>query len=173
LTAGVTVPGQGVPCEGHWFGSSAHATGRNERATWSALERSLAAIEQIPAEGTPPWPWVFPFDAAKVAGHRLTCAVRLRQPRLAHDAAGHAASLLQGGHRKQRGLLLLDLAAAHLHSREYQAAFEVALQAVDVAVLTRSGRVAEQARLFRRQFTGSGTHELVREFDHRLAGIPA
>jgi hypothetical protein len=54
---------------------------------------------------------VFPFDARKIATHRLTCAVRLRRPDVAYAAAADLPASITSGHRKQGALTLLDLEA--------------------------------------------------------------
>lgn len=64
----------------------AHATAGDGTQTWRTLDRATAAAERIAREERPPWPWVFPFDAQKIASHQLNCAVRLRRPDIAHAA---------------------------------------------------------------------------------------
>jgi len=142
----------------------AHANGRNEAATWDALDRSTAAVEEVPRGDPPPWPWVFRFDHAKVAAHRLVCAVRLGRPKLATVVAGEVD---ESGHRKQRALLRLDLGSAYLQLRQFDEAFRLAMLAVDDGIGTQSGRVLERAREFRRGYPGEPTG-VVREFDDRL-----
>ncbi|HSL08651.1 MAG TPA: helix-turn-helix domain-containing protein [Pseudonocardiaceae bacterium] len=48
----------------------AHASAGDNVQTWRALDRAEAAVERVAAEETPPWPWVFPFDARKIATYR-------------------------------------------------------------------------------------------------------
>ncbi|MGH3981885.1 MAG: helix-turn-helix domain-containing protein [Pseudonocardiaceae bacterium] len=102
----------------------AHATAGNDIQTWQALDRAEEAVERIATEERPPWPWVFPFDARKIASHRLTCAVRLRRPGVAYAAVDDLA-LMASGHRKQGALVLLDLASAHVQTREVDEALRV------------------------------------------------
>ncbi|MGH3897222.1 MAG: hypothetical protein ACRDTA_03030 [Pseudonocardiaceae bacterium] len=145
----------------------AHATVGDDTQTWLALERAEAAVERIAMEDQPPWPWVFPFDARKIACHRLTCAVRLRRPDIAY-AAVEDLPMMAAGHRKQGALVLLDLACAHVQTREVDQALQVAIAAVDLAAQTGSERVLSQARQFRRTVPAHAPHRALREFDERL-----
>ncbi|MBV9161421.1 MAG: hypothetical protein JO281_07710 [Pseudonocardiales bacterium] len=145
----------------------AYATADDETQTWRALDRAEAALARLDTAEQPPWPWVFPFDAGKIASHRLTCAVRLRRPDIAY-AAVDDLSLVASGHRKQRALVLLDLASAHLQTQEVDEALRVATAAVDLAAHTQSERVLSRARHFRRKVPAQAPHELLRDFDDRL-----
>lgn len=147
--------------------SVAHATAGNDIETWRALGRAEEAVERIATEEQPPWPWVFPFDARKIAGHRLTCAVRLRRPDVAY-AALEDLSLVASGHRKQGALVLLDLATARLQTQEVDEALRVASAAVDLAARTKSERVLSRARQFRRTVPVHAPPGLLRDFDDRL-----
>ncbi len=145
----------------------AHATTGDDVQTWQALDRAEAAVERIAMEQQPPWPWVFPFDAQKIANHRLTCAVRLRRPDVAYVAVDDL-SLVASGHRKQRALVLLDLASVHVQTQEVGEALRVATAAVDLAAQTQSERVLSRARQFRRTVPAQAPHRLLRDFDERL-----
>ncbi|MGH3775790.1 MAG: helix-turn-helix domain-containing protein [Pseudonocardiaceae bacterium] len=145
----------------------AHATAGDDIHTWQALDRADAAGERIATEEPPPWPWVFPFDARKIASHRLTCAVRLRRPDVAYAAVDDLA-LVASGHRKQGALVLLDLASAHVQTREVDEALRVATAAVDLAARTQSERVFSRARQFRRTVPAQAPPGLLRDFDDRL-----
>jgi hypothetical protein len=146
----------------------AHADAGNEAATWQALERADEAVRAIPSDGAVPWPWVFRFDHEKVARHRLTAAVRLGRPHMALAVGGDVVGFLRNGHAKQRGLLQLDLAEAHLQAGEADEAFRIAVEAVDLGRHIQSGRIINRARRLRRHFTGSPTHPIVRGFDDRI-----
>lgn len=146
----------------------AQAGAQKEHATWEALERADQAVQSIAADGPVPWPWVFQFDHEKVARHRLTCAVRLHRPEIAISAADDAVGFLRAGHAKQRGLLQLDLAEAHLQGSEIEEAFRVAIEAIELGRRVHSGRVLARARKFRQHFNGSHTAPIVREFDDHI-----
>jgi hypothetical protein len=83
------------------------------------------------------------------------------------DEAGAA---LSSGHEKQRALLLLDIASAHLAAGRVDGAFSLATRALESGVRYRSGRIVERARAVRRQYS-SGNPRVVREFDDRLHDV--
>jgi transcriptional regulator with XRE-family HTH domain len=146
----------------------AQADARNERATQQALDRADEAARAMPTAGTVPWPWVFQFDHEKVARHRLTSAVRLHQPQIALAAGRQIDGFLHTGHAKQRGLLQLDLAEAHMQIGEPEEAFRIATDAADLGRNIQSGRIIDRARQFRRHFKGSPAQPIVREFDEQI-----
>lgn len=144
----------------------AHASAGNATETWRALDRAEAATERVTAEEPPPWPWVFSFDARKIATHRLTCAVRLRRPDIAYTAV-EKIPFQDFGHHKQRALALLDLASVHVQVQEFDEGLRAAMAAVDLGTATRSERVLGRARQFRRTVPARSA-DLLREFDERL-----
>ncbi|MGH3869402.1 MAG: hypothetical protein ACRDQ4_25515 [Pseudonocardiaceae bacterium] len=143
----------------------AHASAGEGDQSWHALDRAEAAVGRVAAEDPPPWPWVFPFDAGKIATHRLTCAVRLRRPDVAYAAV---ADLPVPMHRKQGALALLDLACAHVQAREVEEGLRVATAAIDLAASTRSERVLSGARQFRRTIPAPAPPGPLRDFDEYL-----
>ena len=143
----------------------AHASAGDNVQTWRALDRAEAAVGRVAAEDAPPWPWVFPFDAGKIATHRLTCAVRLRRPDVAYAAV---ADLPVPTHRKQGALALLDLACAHVQAQEVEEGLQVATAAIDLAATTRSERVLSRARQFRRTIPATTPPGPLRDFDEHL-----
>ncbi len=149
----------------------AHASTGDATQAWRALDRAEAAVGRVAVE-EPPWPWVFPFDMRKVASHRLTCAVRLRRPDIAHEAAEDLA-MVATGHRKQGALVLLDLASAHVQAREVEEALRVAAVAVDLAATTQSERVLNRAREFRRTVPATAPQGSLRDLDERLRTLSA
>jgi hypothetical protein len=102
-----------------------HASAGDDVQTWRALDRAEVAVGRI-ADEPPPWPWVFPFDAGKIATHRLVCAVRLRRPDVAYAAVADLPVAVAAGHRKQGALALLDLACAHVQAQEVEEGLRVA-----------------------------------------------
>ncbi len=89
--------------------ASAHRQDRQARST-QALLTAERAIEHDRAS-VPPWPWVFPFDDAKLAGYRALVAVRLNQPSQALAAFAESAASAQPA-PKQRAAVMLDVATA-------------------------------------------------------------
>ncbi|GHH84647.1 hypothetical protein GCM10017771_14330 [Streptomyces capitiformicae] len=146
----------------------AHAASRDERATDRALTRSRAVAEKIRHEDPPPWPWVFQFDANKVASCRVTCGARLG---LADWVLNDDIAALTSGHAKQRALLVLDLAAGHLAAGRIEAAFALASRALDTGLQYRSGRIVERSRAVRRSLSLTSPPKVVRDFDERLHGV--
>lgn len=149
----------------------AFAALRNEAGAWTALDQSTAAAEQATRDGNAPWPWVFPFDIRKVTSHRLSCAVMLHRPAVAYQAAESLDPFSTSFHLKQRALLLLDLAAAHIQDDSLDQGFRIALQAVEIAAGTRSERIIQRARWFRRQVTRPSLPRFVHDFDDRLRDV--
>lgn len=150
------------------------ATARHDdEAAARALIRAAEAIERDRAPGPLPWPWVFPFDHAKLAGYRALVAVRLGRPADALAAFAESLSAVRPA-PKQRAVVMLEVATAARQdgSREHDSdrvdeAFRLAHEALEVGVTYSSQRVIERARRFRRGYSGRVTGH-VREFDERL-----
>ena len=121
---------------------------------------------------TPPWPWVFSFDHAKVAGFRITCATWMRRPAEVF-AAAETVGATTARHPRQQALLMLDLAEAHLVAGDPDAAFAIASGALGIAAPFSSGRVADRARALRRTATGHIAPGIMSEFDDRLRATAA
>ncbi|WP_419992651.1 helix-turn-helix domain-containing protein [Streptomyces boninensis] len=158
-----------------WLGSVealAHAASGNADATDRALAGSARAADRIAVEDPPPWPWVFSFNDAKVAACRMTCGARLGLPGWVFDSQEDAgAQLAPGAHDKQRALLTLDIASAHLAAGRLDGAFVLATRAVETGLRYRSGRIIERARALRRSHTSATPAKVVRDFDDRLHGV--
>lgn len=146
----------------------AHASAGDDAETWRALDRAEAAVVRMAAEDTPPWPWIFSFDARRIANYRLTCAVRLHRPDIAYAAVEDFSLIPANGHRKQGALVLLDLASAHVQAQEVEEGLRVAISAVDLAATTRSERVLGRARQFRRIVPARAPRQLLGEFDEHV-----
>ena len=146
----------------------AHASAGDDVQTWRALDRAKAAVGRVAAEDPPPWPWVFPFDAGKIATHQLTCAVRLRRPDVAYAAVANLPASMTAGHRKQGALVLLDLASAHVQTQEVEEGLRVATVAIDLAATTQSERVLSRAQQFRRTIPATTPPGPLRDFDEHL-----
>lgn len=149
------------------------AARRDAGAAGQALIRAARIIEQDQRSEPPPWPWVFPFDQAKLAGYRALVAVRLTRPADALAAFAESLSATQPA-PKQRAVVMLEVATAarqdgtarHDNDR-IDEAFRLACEALGVGVTYSSERVVERARRFRREYSGPST-SYVREFDDQL-----
>jgi transcriptional regulator with XRE-family HTH domain len=149
------------------------AARRDSDAAGHALARAAKTIEQDRRSEPPPWPWVFPFDHAKLAGYRALVAVRLTRPADALAAFTESLSAAQPA-PKQRAVVMLEVAtaacqdgAARRDSDRVDEAFRLAVEALAVGVTYSSERVIERARRFRREYSGPAT-SYVREFDDQL-----
>ncbi|MEU1800293.1 helix-turn-helix transcriptional regulator [Streptomyces sp. NPDC019937] len=151
--------------------AQAHAASGNATAADTALIRATHHTDALADGQTPPWPWVFTFTHSKVAAARLTCGARLGLPRWVATSHDAATAALTSSHEKQRALLTLDLAAAHLTSGRLDGAFALATRALETGVRYRSGRIIERARGLRRMYASPTPPRVVRDFDDRLHGI--
>lgn len=145
----------------------AHASAHDERSALAALDRSDEAAGRIPTEEPPSWPWVFSFDASKVAAHRLACAVRLGRTTEALQGASDAGLLLRAPTR-QAALWRLDQATAYLDSGQVDRAFAIATDVLDSPAANQSARVINKARTLRRRYSGVNATGSALDFDERL-----
>ncbi|WP_436891879.1 helix-turn-helix domain-containing protein [Nocardiopsis dassonvillei] len=167
----------------HVLGPSAHPTARAWLACVGALahagigDRSAAAHaigraeKEISRSGNtnPPWPWVFAFDQAKIAGYRALVGVRLRHPHDARSAFAEASGP-HGRGAKQSAVLKVELAAAHAEAGDVDEAFRLAVEALETGTRFGSARVVDRVRSFRRRYRGPEA-ACVRELDDRLASL--
>ncbi|GAB3482139.1 helix-turn-helix domain-containing protein [Nocardiopsis coralliicola] len=116
----------------------------------------------------PPWPWVFAFDHAKVAGYRALASVRLARPQDARSAFAEAFSGTRPG-PKQGAILQVELARAHADAGDADEAVRLATDALDIGARLKSERVVDRVRRFRRSVParGAGSEGL----DRRLAAV--
>ncbi|WP_368077463.1 hypothetical protein [Actinomadura sp. WMMB 499] len=135
----------------------------------------MAAEKAIGKNGmsAPPWPWVFPFDDAKLAGYRALVAVRLNQPSPALAAFAESLTSAQPA-PKQRAAVMLEVATAVRQGGELDQdasrvdeAFRLGCDALKIGTTYSSERVVQRARRFRRDYRGPQTDK-VREFDRHL-----
>jgi hypothetical protein len=138
-TAPSTVRGWLAAIEG-----MAHAGAGDADASLAALKRAEAAVAQ---GHEPMWPWLYPFDAARLAGYVGACATRLRLPRTALPALGEALDGLGPARTKQRALVLVDLAASHRALGDRDRARELAAQAHAIGTERSSPKVLQRVRL--------------------------
>jgi transcriptional regulator with XRE-family HTH domain len=151
-----------------------HATAGDQRAADSALGHAEQAIDGSDAAAAPPWPWLYPFDAAKLAGYRALVCVRLNRPGQALAAFAESLAAAQPA-PKQRAVLTLEVAtaacqdgAASKDTARIDEAFGLAAGALAAGQRYGSERVTERSRQFRRSYTGPTTTG-VRDFDRQLA----
>nr|WP_189180554.1 helix-turn-helix transcriptional regulator [Microbispora rosea] len=143
-----------------------HATVRNAPAALAALGEAEKAVTAGERAAAPPWPWVFPFDHAKLAGYRALVMVRLERPDEAVSAFAESLASTQPA-VKQRGVLMTEIATAKSMAGEIDEAFRLASDALAVGVNYASDRVIHRVRRFRRSYAGPVT-PVVRAFDDRL-----
>jgi len=122
----------------------AHAGAGDADASLAALKRAEAAVA---LDHEPMWPWLYPFDAARVAGYVGACATKLKLPRTALPALGEALDGLGEARTKQRALVLADLAANHRALGDDDQAREVAAQAQAIGAERASPKVLQRVRL--------------------------
>jgi hypothetical protein len=101
----------------------------------------------VAAGHEPMWPWLYPFDAAKLAGYVGACTTRLRLPRTALPALTEALDGLGPARTKQRALVLADLAVNHRALGDDDQASELAAQARAIGIERRSPKVLQRVRL--------------------------
>jgi antitoxin component HigA of HigAB toxin-antitoxin module len=149
------------------------AARRDGDAATQVLTRAAKVIDQDRRSEPPPWPWVFPFDHAKLAGYRALVAVRLTRPADAMAAFAEYLSAAQPS-PKQRAIVMLEVATAarqdgmaRRDSDRVDEAFRLAREALGVGVAYSSERVIERARRFRHGYSGQAT-SYVREFDDQF-----
>jgi hypothetical protein len=153
-----------------------HAANHDEQATDAALDRAEAALDAPGAQDSPPWPWLFPFDHAKLAGYRALACVRLGRAEQALAAFARSLSAVQPA-PKQRAVIMLEVATAArqqaVTSRDIarlDEAFALAGEALAAGQRYGSERVIERSRQFRRAYTGPVIGR-VRDFDRQLAAL--
>ncbi len=153
-----------------------HAASHDGQATDTALGRAEAALDAPGAQDAPPWPWLFPFDHAKLAGYRALACVRLGRAEQALAAFGQSLSAAQPA-PKQRAVLMLEVATAARQqataSRDtarIDQAFTLAAEGLAAGQRYGSERVIERSRQFRRSYTGPVAGR-VRDFDRQLAAL--
>jgi transcriptional regulator with XRE-family HTH domain len=153
-----------------------HAASGDGKAADAALGRAETAIDAPGALDAPPWPWLFPFDHAKLAGYRALACVRLGRAEQALAAFAQSLQAVQPA-PKQRAVIMLEVATAARQqattthdTAQVDDAFALAAEALAAGQRYGSERVLERSRLFRRAYTGPVTSR-VRDFDRQLAAL--
>jgi tetratricopeptide (TPR) repeat protein len=142
--------------------ANAQAAAKDAHAAMAAIQQA----ERAPAAG-PAWPWLNPFDAAKIAGYRGACHLRLDQPADAQRALREAISAARPA-PKARALLLTDLADAFLRQHKLDASCQCISEAFGIGLKKRSEKVLHRVRVLRRQLDRWKTARPVRDLDAQL-----
>lgn len=117
------------------------------------------------ASSEPVWPWVFPFDSAKVASYRAVAASRLGLAQIAMDAFDQADAARSP---KQAALVAVEHARVLATGGHLDQACEVAVAAYDVGATYESERVRYAVREFRASLGGRNAARITGELDDRL-----
>ncbi|QBI54157.1 helix-turn-helix domain-containing protein [Streptomonospora litoralis] len=162
--------GTGVhPTAAAWLAcmrAMAHATLGDAPAADQEIARAERAVAR--SDNTdPPWPWVFPFTPAKVAGYRALTGVRLHRPDEARAAFGEAFGRAAPS-AKQGASLMIELARTRADAGDVDEAFSLAAESLRIAVRFRSDRLVSRVRRFRRAYRGPSAR-CVKELDEQLA----
>lgn len=151
------------------IGYASRADGTRAYDALADAERSTERASNSP----PPWPWVFPFSLAKLAGYRALVAVRLGRPSQALAAFSESVPATQPA-PKQRAVIMLEVATAVRQAGEtsrdvgqVDEAFRLASEALAIGVTYSSERVIQRARRFRRDYGGPSSSG-VQELDQQL-----
>ncbi|WP_159942492.1 MULTISPECIES: helix-turn-helix transcriptional regulator [unclassified Nocardiopsis] len=149
-------------------GALAHAAAGDSHAAARALGQADHEVARS-VNTDPPWPWVFAFNEAKVAGYRALVYVRLCRP---HDArrAFTEAFTPGTGSAKQAAVLQVELATAHAEAGDVDEAFRLAQQALTTGIRFESERVIGRVRSFRRRYSGPRAR-CVSDLDDRLLSL--
>jgi hypothetical protein len=98
------------------------------------------------AGGEPVWPWVFPFDSAKIAGYRATVASRLGLAGMAMESFSRADTARSP---KQAALVAVEHARVLATAGHLDQACKLAVAAYDIGHQYESERVQQAVRQFR------------------------
>ena len=146
-----------------------------------AVSRSEAAAEQA-RPGEEPWPWVFPFDDARIGMYRGTIATILRLPKVALPALEQGMDRLEPAvaqphevsqrsaeeGRKLRALVLCDLAESYVASGEIEQGCRLIAEALPLGIQMGSDRVLRRFGEIRNELAPSKNVRAVKELDERL-----
>ena len=149
-------------------GAMAHARLGDRRAAAQAIGRAEREVGRS-GNTAPPWPWVFAFDEAKLAGYRALMGVRLGLPGDALRAFAEAVTPRSTG-AKQAALLQVELASTYADTGDVDEAFRLAGEALDTGRYFGSERIVTRVRSFRHRYRGSRAH-FVDELDQRLSSL--
>ncbi len=138
----------------------AHASAHRAEDAFAALKSAQRAVG-----GEPEWPWVYPFDDAKLAGYQGAVATHVGRPDAAIPALRDA---LNPGPSKARARTLADLAMSQLAAGDLDRAAHAAGEAFALGSAMGSRRVVRRVRVVRaRMPEGSAATAL----DERIAAV--
>ena len=112
----------------------------------------------------PVWPWVFPFDTGKIAGHRAIAAARLKMPDLARVSFQRASV---SHSPKQSAAVTVEHARALAAAGDYTQACALAARAYDIGRSYGSERIRHAVRDFRADL-GSSLGDATAKLDDQL-----
>lgn len=172
------IPHHAPPCPQAWAATveaTAYASMRDSKASLAALGRAEEAIEHGQPDAEPLWPWVYPFDEARIAAYRGACAVKLQLPKAALPALDQAVREQGPAPTKQRALALCDQAAAYTLLGDLDEACRLTDEAYGIGVQTRSKKIVHRVRTVRAQPAMQRRAHAVKDLDERLreAGSPS
>jgi transcriptional regulator with XRE-family HTH domain len=114
----------------------------------------------------PVWPWVFQFDAAKIASYRAVAASRLGRPKMAEEAFRIADGSVRSP--KQAAIVTVEHARATASGGHLDQACALALAAYDVGCQYDSERVRQAVHDFRASLGSRAPQRVTAELDERL-----
>jgi hypothetical protein len=142
-----SIPQAAPPTVHAWLAAIEATTLASAGDADAALAACKRAETAEAAGHEPMWPWLFPFDAVKLAVYVGACATRPRLPRTALPALTEALDGLGPSRTKQRALVLADLAANHRALGDHDQARELAAEARAIGVERASAKVLQRVRL--------------------------
>jgi transcriptional regulator with XRE-family HTH domain len=158
-----------APTTAHaWLASleaTANAVAGHEHRAMTALDSAAASIER--GSGETAWPWLYPFDMAKLVAARAQCQLLLHRWQPALDLLESALSS-SGVSIRKRGDLLIWYATAYARTEEPEAACGVAHRALDLANQTRSRQLFRRVETLRQQLHRWADTPAVEQLDERI-----
>jgi hypothetical protein len=114
----------------------------------------------------PVWPWVFQFDASKIASYRAVAASRLGLAKMAAEAFSSADGSARSP--KQAAVVTVEHARATAAGGHLDQACALAVAAYDVGCHYDSERVRQAVRDFRASLGARAPRRVTAELDERL-----
>jgi len=136
-----------------------------DRAALKALDDAQRYADAT-VRSEPVWPWVFQFNAAKVASYRAVAASRLGLPKMAAEAFSIANG--SAGSPEQAAIVAVEHARATASEGHLDQACALALAAYDVGSQYDSERVRQAVQDFRASLGARVPQRVTAELDERL-----